>query len=130
MASNNIKNPPPCVENSTIYEYKFDTEVGEWRGWVETLDSYKYDPKLSFSELIIPTKDSICYTYLLDILIRNNKHVLMTGSSMHRISKLSTTTAAEVPTGTRAHDTNVRGRRLGFLEIRYTNVFSQASPYN
>lgn len=43
------------------------------------MSPYAYDAKLSFSELIIPTQDSICYTYLLDALVRNKKHVLMTG---------------------------------------------------
>lgn len=43
------------------------------------MDAYKYDPKLSFSELMIPTMDSVRYTYLLDHLVKNNHHVLMTG---------------------------------------------------
>ena len=46
---------------------------------LETVDEYKFDPKADFSELIIPTKDSVCYTHLLDILLLNKKHVLMTG---------------------------------------------------
>ena len=62
-----------------IYNYKYDFEKNEWINWTQSVAPYSYDPKLSFAELIIPTMDSICYTHLLDILVRNNKHVLMTG---------------------------------------------------
>lgn len=39
----------------------------------------RHDPKLEFCELIIPTVDSVRYTYLLNLLIAGDKHVLMTG---------------------------------------------------
>jgi dynein heavy chain len=77
MASNCVKNPIPT--SGTIYDFKFDQASNSWIDWNHTVAPYKYDPKLSFAELIIPTKDSICYTFLLDILVRNGKHVLMTG---------------------------------------------------
>lgn len=69
----------PLPAEGTCYDYKFDVKTGKWTLWKETVAPYQYDPKLSFSELIIPTKDSICYTYLLDVLVRHGKHVLMTG---------------------------------------------------
>lgn len=77
MACNGFKNPPP--QTGTIYDFKYDVEESKWIDWNSSVSPYKYDPKLSYAELIIPTKDSICYTYLLDILVRNKKHVLMTG---------------------------------------------------
>lgn len=69
----------PFPTEGTIYDYKFDVSRNDWIDWNLSVSPYKYDPKLSFAELIIPTKDSICYTYLLDILVRNDKHVIMTG---------------------------------------------------
>ena len=66
-------------QEGTIYDYKFDPVEGVWINWIETSSPFNYDPKLSFSELIVPTQDSVCYTYLFDILVRNNKHTLMTG---------------------------------------------------
>ena len=38
-----------------------------------------YNPKLSFAETIVPTKDSICCSFLLSTLILSGKHVLLTG---------------------------------------------------
>lgn len=77
MTTHGVKNQPPA--EGSIYDYKFDPSLNQWIDWNMSAPPYKYDPKLSFSELIIPTKDSICYTYLLDILVRNGKHVIMTG---------------------------------------------------
>ena len=62
-----------------IYGYKYVLAEDTWIHWIDSVNPYSYDPKLSFAELIIPTSDSVGYTYLLDILVRNNKHVLMTG---------------------------------------------------
>lgn len=62
-----------------IYDYKYDISSNCWTHWEKTISPYAYNPKLSFSELIIPTKDSIGYVYLLDLFIKNRKHVLMTG---------------------------------------------------
>ena len=77
MFNNNLLHLPP--HTGTIYDFKYDIDNGGWITWNDSSSPYMYDPKLSFSELIIPTKDSICYTYLLDILVLNKKHVLMTG---------------------------------------------------
>jgi dynein heavy chain len=77
MLSKNAKCPPPTT--GSIYDFKYDVAKGAWIDWNSSVNPYVYDPKLSYAELIVPTKDSICYTYLLDILVRNDKHVLMTG---------------------------------------------------
>jgi dynein heavy chain len=77
--SQQLKYPVPSEGGHSIYDYLYDHTMGEWRLWIETVDEYKYDPKAEFSELIIPTGDSVCYSHLLDILLLNKKHVLMTG---------------------------------------------------
>ncbi|CAM9191036.1 unnamed protein product [Choristocarpus tenellus] len=69
----------PFPEGQLVYDYSFDQEKGEWVPWMETVDPYKHDPKLTFSELIIPTVDSVRYTYLLNLLVTGDQHVLMTG---------------------------------------------------
>ena len=43
---------------------------------------FRHDPKLEFCELIIPTVDSVRYTYLLNLLVAGDKHVLMTGTAV------------------------------------------------
>ena len=77
MKANGVILPIPF--DGLIYDYIYDPNLNLWIEWNKTINPYVYDPKLSFSELIIPTKDSIGYKYLLDVLIKNKKHVLMTG---------------------------------------------------
>jgi dynein heavy chain len=79
MINCKIANPPPSEHS--IYDYKYMVEDDTWIEWTTSAPPYVYDSKLSFSEFIIPTADSICYTFLLDILVRNGKHVLMTGGT-------------------------------------------------
>jgi dynein heavy chain len=102
FASNNVKNPPP--NDGLIYDFKFDVPTATWIYWNKSVQPYVYDSKLSYAELIIPTNDSICYTYLLDILVRNGMHVLMTG-----------------PTGT-GKTVNIQGHLQNGLPDKYVPI--------
>jgi dynein heavy chain len=83
MHSNQIKFPMPEADEHgnhlSIYDTSYDIIQKKWVLWNDTVDPYKFDAKVSFSDLIVPTKDSVCYTHLLDVLLKNSKHVLMTG---------------------------------------------------
>lgn len=68
--------PPP---GGLVYDYCFDSQQGTWRGWMETVPQYVPDLSLPFSQLIVPTMDSVRYRYILDLLMRNGKHVLCVG---------------------------------------------------
>jgi len=84
MALNGVTIPfPDMVDGhiAHIYDFTFDEENSAWQPWMETVAPYKYDAKATFSELIIPTLDSVRYTYLLDLLVTNKKHVLMVGDT-------------------------------------------------
>ena len=41
----------------------------------------QYDATLPFAETIVPTSDSVCYTYVMDILLKNDGHLLMSGDT-------------------------------------------------
>ena len=76
MASHGAEMPLP--DGGLVYDYLFVAGTG-WVPWMDTIDAYTYDPKLSFAETIVPTRDSVTYTHLFDRLISNQIHVLMTG---------------------------------------------------
>ena len=46
---------------------------------MDTVDAYEHNAKLPFSELIIPTTDTVRYTYLLHTLVMNDMNVLVCG---------------------------------------------------
>ena len=59
--------------------YVFDLESWTWVGWMATQPPYAAEAGAAFSDLIIPTKDSISYNFFLRTLVGCGKHVLMTG---------------------------------------------------
>ena len=69
--------PPPHA--GLVYDFCYDIQKGVWRGWMETIPAYTPDLSLPFSQLIVPTMDSVRYRFVLDLLMRNGKHVLCVG---------------------------------------------------
>lgn len=50
-----------------------------WVPWTDTVPPYTVDPKARFSDIIVPTNDSIRYTWLIEHLSSRGKHVLCVG---------------------------------------------------
>ena len=71
----------PFPKHETIYDYIFLWETKKWVVWMNIIDKFEIDNKLSFSEIIVPTADSVRNTYMLDLLLANDKHVLMVGAT-------------------------------------------------
>ena len=71
----------PFPEAGIVYDYAWDMENSCWQTWMETIPGYAHDSKVEFSELVIPTKDSIRNTFLLRSLLTNGSHVLMVGGT-------------------------------------------------
>ena len=72
------------TDGGTIYDFMLDEGGGQgakWVGWLDTVDPYSIPPKAEFNEMVVPTKDNICYTYLLRMLTMNKKYVLNTGNT-------------------------------------------------
>jgi len=63
----------------TCYDYKFSLEKKEWVYWTETIDAFVIDSKANYSEIIVPTFDSIRMKFVKGILLKNRKHVLSPG---------------------------------------------------
>ena len=64
-----------------VYDFVFLMDTKKWVKWMEIIEKFEIDAKLSFSEIIVPTMDSVRNTYLLDLLLPNDKHVLMVGAT-------------------------------------------------
>ncbi|CAH1790213.1 unnamed protein product [Owenia fusiformis] len=64
-----------------IYDYKFSKEEnGKWIRWSEELEDLPPIPKDAlFNEIIVPTMDTVRYTYLMSTLVLHNKSALFVG---------------------------------------------------
>ena len=96
-------------ETRTATPSSFDVPAGQskWVPWMDTVSPYEHDPGASFAELIIPTPDSVRYTYLLETLVLHNKHVLMTGPTGTGKTVPAPRLGLHFVGGTRLHQTSL-----------------------
>jgi dynein heavy chain len=52
-----------------------------WVPWLDTVPEFKCDPSRPFSQIIVPTADTVRYTYVVDALLAAGKHVLCVGET-------------------------------------------------
>ena len=71
----------PVPADGSVYDYRYSLQAGRWCLWMDTVPAYKCDDKLTYNELIVPTKDSVRSTFFLDVLTRAHHHVLFTGGT-------------------------------------------------
>lgn len=72
-----------------------------WIPWMDTIEHFKCDPDKQFAQIIVPTVDTVRYTFLVDMLLAAGKHVLCvgetgTGKTLSLSTKLLDAMPAEV----------------------------------
>lgn len=87
----------PFPEKGLVYDYRLDdggaskTRTGEdeeeedktkktksqiqWVGWMADQPDFVVDPAMRFSDIIVPTIDTVRAHFLLELLINSNKQV-------------------------------------------------------
>ena len=68
-------------EDMSPYDCCFDVESMGWVDWMSTIPEYKVNPDAAFADIIVPTSDTVCYTYIIDMLLAQGKHVLSVGET-------------------------------------------------
>eukprot|EP00960_Hanusia_phi_P026860 746504-Hanusia_phi.AAC.16 len=66
-------------QKGSVFEYLFNIEEGKWQGWMESVPPVKIDPRKPFSDLLVPTKESISSSFMIDHICTQLKHVLCVG---------------------------------------------------
>ena len=51
----------------------------DYSTWSSSLPKFEYDPKKSFFELVVPTKDTVRFSWLLKYSVKNGNPVFFTG---------------------------------------------------
>jgi dynein heavy chain len=58
----------------------FSTSVeGTFTTFLEIVPSFQYDKELSYFQLIVPTKSTVCYNYFVTKFIDIKSHIFITG---------------------------------------------------
>ncbi|XP_065655373.1 dynein axonemal heavy chain 7 isoform X2 [Hydra vulgaris] len=71
----------PFPNQGSVYDYHFIKEgMGKWRLWTDDISEALVIPKdAQFNEIIVPTIDTVRYTYLMQKLINHQKSTLFVG---------------------------------------------------
>ncbi|KAI9202130.1 dynein heavy chain and region D6 of dynein motor-domain-containing protein [Polychytrium aggregatum] len=92
----------PIPDEGTVYDYVFETneDADRWTLWLSTIQPTPIPAEAEFNDIVIPTKDTARYNYLMDLLITHNKAFLIvgptgTGKSKYIGSKLLTGVSKE-----------------------------------
>jgi hypothetical protein len=56
-------------EDAKVYDCHWNTESKEWENWIDTISAYEVDIRATFSDIVVPTMDSIRMKYLTKKLI-------------------------------------------------------------
>ncbi|KXZ49087.1 hypothetical protein GPECTOR_23g2 [Gonium pectorale] len=63
----------------TVYDFFFDTDRETWRLWSELIDTTPIPGDAKFRRIIVPSVDTLRYTYLLDKGVAHGQPVLIVG---------------------------------------------------
>ena len=66
-------------EGKTVYGFTFDKSKFKWVPWGDLLDPTPIAADAEYTNIIVPTVDTVRYTFLIDQLVRSNKHCLLVG---------------------------------------------------
>ena len=73
----------------TLYEYYFDLKKEKWIPWHDIVPEYVHDPTVKFSEILVPTLDTVRTTWLLSLMVNIKRPVVLVGET--GTSKTATT---------------------------------------
>ncbi|PNF33091.1 Dynein heavy chain 10, axonemal [Cryptotermes secundus] len=65
----------------TLYDYYFDHKNRCWMAWKWTVPEYVHDREKQFSEILVPTVDTVRTTWLLKLLNEVRRPVILVGES-------------------------------------------------
>lgn len=79
---------PKCKEDETIFEYVVG-ENGKWQHWSQRVEQFIYptDQVLEYSSILVPNVDNVRTAFLIHIIAKQNKAVLLIGKICKHCSK-------------------------------------------
>ena len=66
-------------DKETVYDFLFDPEKKEWVPWINIIEKLDLPHNIGYTEIIVPTPDSVRNTHVITQLSLSNKHVITTG---------------------------------------------------
>mmetsp|Transcript_43297 Transcript_43297/g.50849 ORF Transcript_43297/g.50849 Transcript_43297/m.50849 type:complete len:410 (+) Transcript_43297:787-2016(+) len=64
-----------------VYDFCYDVKNKMWMDWLETVPQYTVDTRVNYTDIVVPTFDSIRMKFLKKLLISNKKNVMCPGNT-------------------------------------------------
>nr|VZI42327.1 unnamed protein product [Spirometra erinaceieuropaei] len=64
-----------------LSDYHFDVERSCWVPWENLVQTYVYDEKRRFSDILVPTKETVCLNWLLQQSLASNRPICLVGQT-------------------------------------------------
>lgn len=71
----------PSLPEGSVFSFNVNNASGQFIPWKSLVKDFKYDPKKSYFSILVPTEDTTRYGFLLDLMVRNNRNVLLMGDT-------------------------------------------------
>jgi dynein heavy chain len=66
-------------KDASVYDYVFDKPSGKWAAWVKTAPEVPIPDNAQYTDIIVPTVDTIRYTFLIDVFVQGRINFLFVG---------------------------------------------------
>lgn len=71
----------PFPLEGLVYDWCWSSEVNTWVDWMSTVPAFTVNVDMPFSQIIVPTSDTVRYTHITRALLCAGKHVLCVGDT-------------------------------------------------
>lgn len=66
-------------EGRLVYDFTFDKVKNRWVPWMDTMTEEAIDPEAEYTSIIVPTQDTVRYSFLISAFLTHKKHLLLVG---------------------------------------------------
>jgi hypothetical protein len=67
------------MQDGTVFEYNFDKDSCSWGHWMAGVGTVSIPESLAFTDIVVPTIDTVRYSHIMQLLVTHNKHLLFVG---------------------------------------------------
>lgn len=71
----------PEFPDGDVFENGINANTHEFEPWSVQIPNFKFNPKVNFFDILVPTNDTVKYKYILHTLMYTGYNVLMTGET-------------------------------------------------
>jgi len=64
-----------------VFGFFFDDKTLSYLPWSDLMTEYKFEKEKPYFQLMVPTEDTVSYSFVIRQLLLNRKHVYLTGET-------------------------------------------------